>query len=60
MPVTDHRTMLKLLQLHLERHSPEERISPFHMRVEQVEPRRVQGGLFLLYDAAARTNCKSR
>ena len=47
MPVTDHRTMLKLLQLHLERHSPEAQISAFHLRVEPVEPRRVQGGLFL-------------
>ncbi len=47
VPVTDHRTMLKLLQLHLERHSPEAQITAFHLRVEPVEPRRVQGSLFL-------------
>jgi protein ImuB len=47
VPVTDHRTMLKLLQLHLERHAPEGQIVGFHLRVEPVEPRRVQGGLFL-------------
>jgi protein ImuB len=47
VPVTDHRTMLKLLQLHLERHSPDAQIVAFHLRVEPVEPRRVQGGLFL-------------
>jgi len=47
VPVTDQRTMLKLLQLHLERHSPEGQIVGFHLRVEPVEPRRVQGGLFL-------------
>jgi len=47
VPLTDQRTMLKLLQLHLERHSPEAPISAFHLRVEPVAPRRVQGGLFL-------------
>jgi protein ImuB len=47
VPVTDHRTMLKLLQLHLERHSPEAQIVAFHLRLEPVEPRRAQGGLFL-------------
>jgi len=47
VPLTDHRTMLKLLQLHLERHSPEAQITAFHLRVQPVEPRRVQGGLFL-------------
>ena len=47
VPVTDHRTMLKLLQLHLERHSPEAQIVAFHLRVEPVEPRRVQGSFFL-------------
>jgi len=47
VPLTDHRTMLKLLQLHLERHSPEAQITAFHLRVQPVEPRRVQGELFL-------------
>ena len=47
VPLTDHRTMLKLLQLHLERHSPNAQITAFHLRVQPVEPRRVQGGLFL-------------
>jgi protein ImuB len=47
VPLTDHRTMLKLLQLHLERHSPDGPIAAFHLRIEPVEPRRVQGGLFL-------------
>jgi protein ImuB len=39
--------MLKLLQLHLERHPPEGEIAAFQLRVEPVEPRRVQSGLFL-------------
>ena len=47
VPVTDHRTMLKLLQLHLERHSPDAQITAFQLRIEPVEPRRVQSGLFL-------------
>jgi protein ImuB len=47
VPLTDHRTMLKLLQLHLERHPPEAQIVAFQLRVEPVAPRRVQNGLFL-------------
>ncbi len=47
VPLTDHRTMLKLLQLHLERHPPNGPIVAFQLRVEPVEPRRVQSGLFL-------------
>jgi protein ImuB len=47
VPLTDHRTMLKLLQLHLERHTPEGQIVAFQLRVEPVEPRRMQSGLFL-------------
>jgi protein ImuB len=47
VPLTDQRTMLKLLQLHLERHPPGAQIVAFHLRVEPMEPRRVQGGLFL-------------
>ncbi len=47
VPLTDHLIMLKLLQLHLERHSPEAQIRAFHLRVDPVAPRRMQGGLFL-------------
>jgi len=47
VPLTDHRTMLKLLQLHLERHPPKGEVVAFQLRVEPVEPRRVQSGLFL-------------
>ena len=47
VPLTDHRTMLKLLQLHLERHPPAGEILAFQLRIEPVEPRRVQSGLFL-------------
>jgi protein ImuB len=39
--------MLKLLQLHLERHPPKSAITAFTLRVDPVEPRRVQSGLFL-------------
>ena len=39
--------MLKLLQLHLERHPPQAPIVAFTLRVEPVEPRQVQGGMFL-------------
>ena len=47
IPLQDSRSMLKLLQLHLERHSPEAAVLAFVLRLEAVEPRRVQGGLFL-------------
>ena len=47
LPLDDSRTMLKLLQLHLERHPPQASIVAFTLRVEPVEPRRVQGGMFL-------------
>jgi protein ImuB len=47
VPLTDHLTMLKLLQLHLERHPPEAPILAFHLHIDPDEPRRVQGGLFL-------------
>ncbi len=40
-------TLLKLLQLHLERHPPAAPIVAFALRVEPAEPRRVQGGIFL-------------
>jgi|SRR6185437_16090101 len=47
VPLDDSRTILKLLQLHLERHPPEAPIVAFTLRMEAVEPRRVQSGLFL-------------
>lgn len=47
VPLDDSRTILKLLQLHLERHPPEAPILAFTLRTEAVEPRRLQGGLFL-------------
>jgi protein ImuB len=47
VPVADSRTMLKLLQLHLERHPPEAAIQAFTLSLEPVEPKRVQGGIFL-------------
>jgi protein ImuB len=47
IPLDESHAMLKLLQLHLERHSPAAAVMGFHLRVEPVDPRRVQGGLFL-------------
>ncbi len=47
VPLEDSHTMLKLLQLHLERHPPPAAVTAFTLRVEPVEPRRVQGGMFL-------------
>ncbi len=47
VPINESRTMLKLLQLHLERHPPEAAVIAFTLRVAPVEPRRMQGGLFL-------------
>lgn len=47
VPLADSRTILKLLQLHLERHSPEAPVIAFTLRMQPVEPRRVQGGIFL-------------
>jgi protein ImuB len=47
VPLTDGRTMLKLLQLHLERHSPGAAVVGFNLRIEPVAPRRLQNGLFL-------------
>jgi protein ImuB len=43
----ESRTILKLLQLHLERHPPEAAVIAFTLRVTPGEPRRVQGGIFL-------------
>ncbi len=47
LPLEDSRTMLKLLQLHLERHPPQAPIIAFTLHMEPVEPRNVQGGMFL-------------
>ena len=47
VPLVDSRTMLKLLQLHLERHSPGALVVGFKLRIEPVAPRRMQGALFL-------------
>jgi len=47
VPLEESRAMLKLLQLHLERHPPEGPILAFTLRMQAVEPRRVQSGIFL-------------
>jgi protein ImuB len=47
VPLLESPAMLKLLQLHLERHLPNAPIVAFTLRVEPVGPRRVQHGLFL-------------
>ncbi|MDQ2840561.1 MAG: hypothetical protein M3Y72_05885 [Acidobacteriota bacterium] len=47
VPLTDSRTMLKLLQLHLEHHSPPAPVLAFTLKIEPAKPRRIQGGIFL-------------
>jgi protein ImuB len=47
VPIDDSAAMLKLVQLHLERHPLPGAVRAFSLRVEPVEPRRLQGGLFL-------------
>ncbi|MBV9268154.1 MAG: hypothetical protein JO061_18440 [Acidobacteriaceae bacterium] len=47
VPLDDSQSMLKLLQLHLERHPPEAPVTAFDLRIEPAEPRRVQGGLYV-------------
>jgi protein ImuB len=47
VPLVESPAMLKLLQLHLERHPPNAPIVAFTLQVEPVEPRRVQCGFFL-------------
>lgn len=47
VPLDDPRTILKLLQLHLERHPPGAPVNAFGLKVEPVEPRCIQGGIFL-------------
>ncbi|MDQ6733336.1 MAG: hypothetical protein M3Z35_04340, partial [Nitrospirota bacterium] len=46
VPLLESSTMLKLLQLHLERHLPNAPIVAFTLRVEPAGLRRVQHGLF--------------
>lgn len=47
VPIDDSAAMLKLVQLHLERHPLPGAVTAFSLRVEPAEPRRLQGGLFL-------------
>ncbi len=47
VPVDRAAIMLKLLQLHLERHPAGAPTLAFTLRLEAVEPQRLQGGLFL-------------
>ncbi len=47
IPLDDHQSILKLLQLHLEHHSPDAPITAFTLRIDPADPRRVQKGLFL-------------
>jgi len=47
VPLQEPATMLKLLQLHLERHSPNAPITGFILKIDPVEPRVLQEGLFL-------------
>jgi protein ImuB len=47
VPLLESPTMLKLLQLHLERHLPNGPIIAFTLRVEPAGLRRVQHGMFL-------------
>ena len=46
VPLDDSATLLKLLQLHLERHAPGGAVNAFTLQLEPVTPRRVQGGFF--------------
>lgn len=47
VPIAESGPILKLLQLHLERHPLPGAVDAFSLRVDPVEPRRLQGGLFL-------------
>ena len=47
VPMDDSVAMLKLLELHLERHPLPGAVDAFSLRVEPAEPKRLQGGLFL-------------
>lgn len=47
VPLTEQPTMLKLLQLHLERHPPPAPVTGFTLKIDPVEPKRLQSGIFL-------------
>ena len=47
VPLDDHSSILKLLQLQLERHSPGSSILAFTLRLEPAKPRRLQGDFFV-------------
>jgi protein ImuB len=47
VPLDDHASILKILQLHLEKYSPEAPIVAFTLRIDPVEPRRLQSGFFV-------------
>lgn len=47
VPLYDPRTILKLLQLHLERHPTGAPVHAFSLHLEPVEPQHAQGGIFL-------------
>jgi protein ImuB len=46
LPESDHRTLLKLVQLDLELHPPWAGVTAFTMRAQPARPRKVQQGLF--------------
>lgn len=47
VPLDETKTLLKLLQLHLERHGPQAPVVAFTLELEPVEPKRLQEGFFL-------------
>jgi len=47
VPLDESRAILKLLQLHLERHAPGAAVTSFRLQIDAVKPHCVQGGLFL-------------
>jgi protein ImuB len=47
VPLLEHQTLLKLLQLHLERHAPPGPVIGFTLKLEPVEPKQLQGSMFL-------------
>jgi protein ImuB len=47
VPLNEGATLLKLLQLHVERHPPKAAVVAFNLQVKPAEPKRIQGGFFL-------------
>jgi protein ImuB len=47
VPLDDHAGILKILQLHLEKYSPEAPVVAFTLRLDPVDPRRLQNGFFV-------------